>query len=336
VTLPFFWAVGIENAHIPDMGVDELGWTAHREQWREDLDLAHALGVTHIRYGLPWAELHPAPDRFDWSWSDAVLEYLQHINLEPIWDLVHFGAPAWLPDGLRDPNFPAALETFAGAFATRYRQLLTKFTPLNEPYITAYFRGGIGAWPPFETGQDGFVRSLEPIVRAVARATRAIRAVHPKAEIWLNDGADHFCARTPDLESLARELTLNRHAALDALEGIAGPGTATFEHLTRSGFDPNLLEHLALEPAGADVIGLDYYPASEHVIGHRTRPRRLSDWGRVDAYETTPDYDPPGIGATLTAYHARYGKPLYIAPSGSSTPSARSRGLERLACPCWV
>jgi beta-glucosidase len=322
----FFWAVGIENAFIPEMGVDELGWTAHRERWREDLDLARDLGVTQIRYGLPWNDLHVAPDRFDWSWCDAVLEHLQRIQLEPIWDLVHFGTPAWLVGGMRDPAFPGALEQFATAFATRYRHSLTKFTPFNEPFITAYFRGGIGAWHPFETGQHGFVRSLEPIVEAVARATKAIRAAHPNAEIWLNDGADHFRASTPDLNAKAQELTLNRFAGLDALEGLAGSGSEMFEHLTRAGFDAGLLERLSLEPAGADVIGLDYYPGSEHVIGHRTGPRRAADWGCVEDYEVNPDPNPPGIAATLEVYHRRYQKPLYIAET--SADQLRHEWLE--------
>lgn len=51
--MEFFFAVGIENSYIPELGVDQLSWTCHKERWREDLALAKEAGATHIRYGCP-------------------------------------------------------------------------------------------------------------------------------------------------------------------------------------------------------------------------------------------------------------------------------------------
>ncbi len=330
--LPFFWAVGIENAHIPEMGVNELSWTDHHGRWREDLTLARALGVSHIRYGLPWAELNPAPGRFDWSWSDAVVEYLQTLGLEPIWDLIHFGAPSWLPGGLRDPNYPAAVADYAGAFAARYRGVVNKLTPFNEPYIAALFRGGLAMWPPYESGREGFVRSLIPIVEGLRGTIQAIRATNPQAEIWQNDAADCFTAGSQELEAEARLLTLERYAGFDLLEGLAGPGSELFELLAAAGFPAEVLERYALDPTPVDVVGLDYYPGSEHRISLRSVPRAAHDWGQRDAFVSSSDPEPAGLAALAATYYERYGKPVFVAET--SAERMRHEWLEWTTSEC--
>ncbi|HEX2864015.1 MAG TPA: family 1 glycosylhydrolase [Deinococcales bacterium] len=329
---PFFWAVGIENAFIPEMDVDQLGWTTHRERWREDLALAATLGVTRIRYGLPWPDLNPAPGRFDWTWPDAAVEHLQRIGLEPIWDLVHFGAPAWLPDGLRDPGYPEAVTRYTAAFAARYAGQVEKITPFNEPYIASLFRGGIGAWPPFETGHSGFTRSLMPIADGLRRSIQAVREANPRAEIWLNDGGDRFRAAVPELEAEARLLTLERYAGLDIIAGLCGRGTETHELLVGAGADPGVLERWALEPTPADAIGLDYYPGTEHLIDVRSGPRSAYDWGQREDYASSPDLNPVGLAETARTYFERYGKPVYIAET--SAEKLRREWLEWSTSEC--
>lgn len=332
LSTPFMWAVGIENAHMPDLNVDELGWTGHRALWREDLDLARALGITHIRHGLPWAELNPAPSRFDWSWSDAVVEHLLHIGLEPIWDLVHFGAPAWLPLGLRDPDYPEAVAAYTGAFAARYQGVVNKITPFNEPYIAAVFRGSIGIWPPFETGREGFVRSLAPIVDGLHRSIKAIRANNGAAEIWQNDAVDRFTAGSQELSAEARLLTLERYSAFDILHGLAGPGSESYELLSAAGFDAAKLERYALDPTPVDVIGMDYYPGSEHRIELRTGPLLPHEWGQRELFVSRPDPEPAGIASIAKTYFERYGRPIFIAETSAET--LRPEWLEWSTAEC--
>lgn len=314
------------------MGVDQLGWTAHRELWQEDLGLAAGLGITRIRYGLPWSDLNPAPGRFEWSWSDAVVEHLGHVGLEPIWDLVHMGAPAWLPGGLRDPGYPESVAAYCGAFAARYRGVVNLLTPFNEPYITAAFTGGIGAWPPHEVGRAGFARSLVPIVEGLRASINAIRAASPAARVWENDGADRFTTRSPELAEEARLLTLERYAGLDALHGLTGRGSETFELLAGAGVEPGRLERWSADPTPADVIGLDYYPGTEHRISPRTGPRSPYDWGRRDDFASSPELEPAGIAATAAEYHGRYGLPVYV--SETSAEKLRHEWLEWSTAEC--
>ncbi len=331
----FIWAVGIENAYIPEMNVDELAWTAHRQRWREDLELARNLGVGHIRYGLPWAEINLAPGKYNWSWADLVVDHMQKIGLEPIWDLVHFGTPAFLQQGFLDPGFPQSLAAYAGAFAARYAGRVNKITPLNEPYISTYFRAGWGIWPPYLKGPTGFAQMLYTIVEGTRAAIQAIRKANPKAEIWLNDGADFFHPATPDLATEAQARTLERYAPFDLLLGLAKPGQETYQWLKAAGYPE---AGLRARPVEIDVIGLDYYPETEHQL------YREADGS--SAIRVAPQ--PLGMGQTLKDYHTRYGLPLFIAETSatdnpvrwleyslSETRQARAAGVPVVAYTWW-
>ncbi|MFC3831263.1 MULTISPECIES: family 1 glycosylhydrolase [Deinococcus] len=345
-TVPFFWAVGIENTVNPALGWDQYTWTAHRERWADDLRLAAEVGVTHVRYGVPWPDVNPAPDTYDWTWPDQAVALLRDLGLEPIWDLLHFGTPPWLPGGLRDPGYPAAVTAYARAFSERYPQV-TKITPFNEPYIWAFFSGGNGTWPPHELGVQGFARSLWPVLAGLRGAIQAIREVNPHAEIWLNDGADRFRATTPALTALAGELTEWRYAAFDVLCGRLERNTPLYAALAGvAGAD--VLEAALNDPTPPDVIGLDYYPGSEHAILPPHAPPHPGDWGRRPDYRLYPDPQPPGLAHTLLEYHARYGLPLYVAETstdtrredwlrwlGSEVLHAQERGAAVLGATWW-
>src|SRR5579862_5764327 len=150
----FIWAAGIEDTFIsnpsPTTGrtLDEYALTEHYSRWREDFGLLASLGITAVRYGVPWYRLCPKPGVFDWSWTDQVLPVLVNdFGLEPIIDLVHYGTPQWLEGSYFNPDYPRHVADYAHAFAERYKQLCNWYTPLNEPRITAWYAGRLGWWP---------------------------------------------------------------------------------------------------------------------------------------------------------------------------------------------
>ena len=62
----FLWAVGIENTFVPHTRaghrrLDEYELMDHYRLWRQDLDLAADLGISTIRYGIPWYRVNPRP-----------------------------------------------------------------------------------------------------------------------------------------------------------------------------------------------------------------------------------------------------------------------------------
>src|SRR5439155_23674884 len=93
----FVWGTGVECTFLPHLNVDQLEWTQHARFWRDDLKRACAeLGLTHLRYALPWHKLEPEPGKFDFSYSDERLEEFARLGITPILDVMHFGTPLWL------------------------------------------------------------------------------------------------------------------------------------------------------------------------------------------------------------------------------------------------
>jgi beta-glucosidase len=321
---PFRWIVGIENAFIPDMDVDQFAWTRHRQRVRDDLLLAREAGAGAVRYGITWPEVETSPGCYDWRAVDEVVAICEDLGLELIWDLVHFGVPAHLEGGFLDPSFPDAFAAYAEAFVQRYRGRVDMITPLNEPYITTYFRAGWGIWPPHLEGREGFARMLAPILVGLRRAIRAIKRVAPETEIWLNDGADSFHPLDPRDAAEGTFLTHQRYAVFDLLCGDADARRETGAWLVAAGFPADLVDDGAVP---VDVIGLDYYPETEHDF----------ELGVAGTPILSVARDPVGLAATCRAYHARYGLPLFIAESSAAGDDANRRrwlawSLDEIRC----
>ena len=143
--------------------LDEYELMDHYRLWRQDIDLAADLGVSTIRYGIPWYRVNPRPGQFDWSWTDAVLEYLVGAKgLTPIVDLMHYGTPLWLDNHFVNASYPRRVAEYAGRFAERYAGLVRHYTPLNEPAVTA---ASSGAMP---VARSSFAKVTRRIELAVA------------------------------------------------------------------------------------------------------------------------------------------------------------------------
>src|SRR3712207_5945173 len=139
---PFYWAVLIEDTFIPHARpglrpLEEYELTQHYQFWRQDLDCAASLGLSHLRWGIPWYRVNPAPGQFDWRWVDEVVDDMVSVKgIRLIADLLHYGTPLWMEDAFVDPDYPQRVAEYAYAFATRYADLVDWYTPHNEPTIT--------------------------------------------------------------------------------------------------------------------------------------------------------------------------------------------------------
>src|SRR3982751_2883125 len=81
-TQPFIWGAGIECSFIPHLNVDQFDWTQHNRFWRDDFKLAkNDLGISTLRYALPWHKLETSPGKFDWSIADERVHAAKEIGL---------------------------------------------------------------------------------------------------------------------------------------------------------------------------------------------------------------------------------------------------------------
>ncbi len=61
----FKWMTGFECSAFPQVGTDELEETQHYRWWASDLVRLREVGITMIRYGIPWHRVNPRPHEYD-------------------------------------------------------------------------------------------------------------------------------------------------------------------------------------------------------------------------------------------------------------------------------
>lgn len=257
--------VGIEDTFVPQerpghRKLDLYELTQHYDNWRNDLALAAESGAELIRWGIPWYRVEPEEGRFDFSWVDEVAAELRRLGLRCVVDLMHYGTPLWMTDSFLDPGYPDAVARYAGEVASCYRGVFGDYTPLNEPMINALWCGQRGIWPPYLTGDEGFVRLAMILVDGARRTQAAIRAADPDATIvHVEAGIQWATDLGPDRPKAF--LDEWRFVMLDLLLGRVGVDHPMYGYLTQFGARAEQLAEFAAALVTPDVLGLNYYPA---------------------------------------------------------------------------
>ena len=189
----FYWGVGIENCWIAQTDpkrdgncrlLDVFLQMQHYERWKEDLDLVKEVGFNTIRYSVPWYKAEPKPGVYDWSWIDKPVEYLvEKLKIVPIMDLIHYGTPKWMAEGVIDERFPEAIARYAGAMAAHFKGLVNHYSPHNEPGLTCLFCGLVGRWPPYQKSIESWAKIGVRVAKGMVLETDAIRRALPDAVI---------------------------------------------------------------------------------------------------------------------------------------------------------
>ena len=307
----------IRNSGYP---LDEYELTQHYRFWREDLDRASSLGITGIRYGIPWYRVNPAPGSFDWGWVDEVLDYaVLQKGLAVVVDLVHYGVPDWVEESFADPAYPRAVSDYAAAFAHRYRDLVRHYTPLNEPTITAQFCGQRGLWPPYLEGDEGWIRIVLGIVEGIPRVDRGHPGGEPRRGHRARRGREGRAAR----------------GGLPLLDGATPPGAC----LPANGSPPRRVGLAISSTPGYENEG---YRPRDSAASRRTRRRWTSSVSITtrkfrtrdrphgdDVAEVAVEGWVAGLAASLRDFHDRYGLPLIVSETSTDGDDGRrSRWLR--------
>ena len=308
------WATGIEDTFIaettPDKRrLDEYELQQHYRLWREDFDLAADVGFSMIRYGIPWYRLEPEPGRFDWSFTDRVIPYLQECGLEPIVDLMHYGTSLWLEGSFISPEYPERVARYAAAFCSRYPSV-RYYTPFNEPFIAAELCGREGRWPPGLSGDDGFCAVANGVSRGVVRTVEALRAQRADSVMVHVEATGVVLTDEPELKERA-QLDMDRH--LTTLELILGRVSTThflYPYLIANGVSDDDLGWYEESNVLIDVLGLNYYPML-------SIERRHADglvepvWGGTHYFERI-----------IHEHLARYKVPIFITETSANERAA--------------
>jgi beta-glucosidase len=297
----FVFASGIECSYpmIADadgrpVRRDQMAECRHYDRWREDFELALALGCRHLRYGPPYYRMHLGPGRYDWSFTDEVLPVMRELGITPILDLCHFGVPDWIGD-FQNADWPHHFAEYAGAIGERY-PWIRLFTPVNEMYITAEFSGYDGWWNERLSSHQGFVGALKTVTRASLEAMLAIVAVRPDALFIHAESSEHTHANHPDLVAEAEMFNERRFLTLDLICG-SRISAGMFAYLRDNGMSEAEYARLrSIDLTEHFILGHDYYVTNEHLL--------VAPEIRRAAREVF------GYAPVALAYHERYRLPI--------------------------
>ena len=314
----FAFATGIECSYptIDDgrggrLRRDLLEECGHYERWREDLALVKDLGVSMLRYGLPWHRVHLGEGRFDWSWCDEPMAEIQRLGITPILDLMHFGCPDWLGD-FQNPDLPLHFARYAGAVAKRY-PWVRFYTPVNEIYVAARMSALDGVWNERLKSDRGFVTAMKHLVACAMVGCVAVTASRPDAVFITSETAEytHDMSTSP-ADSVKMENRL-RYVSLDLLYGKQ-PEALIYEYLLDNGLSrEEFAFFMRGEPPGHQIMGNDYYGRNERL--------RLPDGAILEGEDVLGWY------LITRRYYKRYYKPLFYTETNTFDAEMAPRWL---------
>jgi beta-glucosidase/6-phospho-beta-glucosidase/beta-galactosidase len=347
------FAVGIEDTFVPqtrpgERRLDEYELTQHYERWHADLGLAVEAGATMVRWGIPWHRVNPGSDTWEWAWLDQVVDRFVELGLEPIVDLMHYGTPLWLAGEFAHPDYPARVAEYAARVAERYRGALNVFTPLNEPLLNIMYCGEFAYWPPYLSGDDGFVQLLRAISRGIVETQRAVAAASGGQASFVHvEASFRFVGDDPARAGQVEHLRERAFLVQDLVTGLVGPAHPLVSYLSKHGFADDDFSWAQEHTAMPDVMGVNYYPAhsTEHFApGMAPAGGPLDPRPRVNGWTD-------GLEDVLTQFAERYGRPVFLTETAWTGPTEdrvawldasvasvrklRARGVEVVGYTWW-
>ena len=272
----FYWGVGIENCWIAQVNpakdgkrrlLDVYLQMDHYNRWKQDLQLAKDVGVNCIRYSVPWYKAEPKPGVYDWSWIDKPIDDLVNkLKIIPIMDLIHYGTPAWMEDGVMDDRYPEALGAYAGAMASHFKGLVNHYSPQNEPQLTCLFCGLTGRWPPYQKNIESWSQVGIRVAKAMVLESQAIRSAISDSVILSVDpmfygNVDAFLPKGAAADPAMKDFR-SAAAAYPAslVYGRVSPSDPFAEFLKQKGVALKDIDWVSQHVQKPDILGYNYYP----------------------------------------------------------------------------
>jgi beta-glucosidase/6-phospho-beta-glucosidase/beta-galactosidase len=311
---PFTWATGIEDTFIPHArpglrALDEYELTQHYAQWKSDFDLVAETGVHALRWGIPWYKVQPKPGVWDWSWTDACLDYLVNVKgITPILDVMHYGTPLWMENSFINCCYPEAVGEYAAKVAERYGSLIQWYTPLNEPLVNASLCGYEGQWPPYLRGDDGYFKMILALTRGMIATVKAVTAAAPH---WKTVQVEALWRNTTRVESLQERVALSnalQYIALDLTMGRVGDDHPLLQRLRKNGVREADLAWYRDHKIDYDVLGANFYPWSA---------KEMAPKESGEMYARPVKTHGGHVAAAVLDLYNRYGKPVMVTETSS-------------------
>ncbi len=135
-----------------------------RTRFREDIELAKALGLDTFRVGVDWSRIEPQPDQFDEAEIQHFVDVVTAVKdagMDPVVTLWHWTVPTWVQQP--DPDAPGGaidriasdsrdvvddFEDFCRQIIPRIKDKVDTYTVFNEPFSMIVVGYLDGRFPP--------------------------------------------------------------------------------------------------------------------------------------------------------------------------------------------
>lgn len=311
----FLWATGIEDTFIPHArpglrALDEYELTQHYKLWKQDFDLVAETGVKAVRWGIPWYRLQPAPDQWDWEWTDKALDYLVNIKgITPILDLMHYGTPLWMENSFINSHYPQYVAEYARAIVGRYKSLVRYYTPLNEPMVNADMCGSKAEWPPYLSGDDGYIKMTLALAKGIVLTTQAIKAEQPGAITVQVEALWHTFTNDNSLKEAAAQNNARQYLCFDLTTGRVSDDYILTNYLRSHGTTDAELDWFRKNAVTFDFFGANFYPWSYSELRQGSDGSTKSVTGEISGNK---------IALVIRAAYERHHMPLIITETSAN------------------
>jgi beta-glucosidase len=285
--------------------------------WREDVELAAAMGLNAYRFSVEWARVEPEEGSFDEQELDhyeAIVDECLTLGMQPLVTYNHFTSPHWFAkrSSWLDPAAPELFARYCDRVTERFGDRITYAVTMNEPNLTRLL-----SW-----------LNLPDAVRAVERATLEAASreagvpAYRLTNVMLPEEMDAFADGMSAGHVAAREAIRARRPELPV-----GMSLAIMDDVV-VGEDPSVRDRKRAEvyerwlelATDDDFIGVQNYERIPYdALGQVPPPpgAPVNQMGSV--------IEPLSLGGAVRYAHEATGRPVLVTEHGMSTADDRQR-----------
>ena len=233
------------STHYNKSGIrlDLIASTSHDRFVKQDYARLQSIGMRTCRDAVRWHLIESTAGNYDFDTLLPMVRAAQQVEMEVIWDLMHYGWPDHVD--IYGSRFPEGFAKYAAAVARVLDDHTPAgrpvfITPVNEISFLSWAGGDTGYLNPYDKGRGAEMK--RQLVRAAIAAMDAIKAICPRARFMHCDPIVNVVGRRyRHREQLAAEAYRTaQFQAYDMLIGQVEP-------------------QLGGRPEYLDIVGVNYY-----------------------------------------------------------------------------
>jgi beta-glucosidase/6-phospho-beta-glucosidase/beta-galactosidase len=136
------------------------------------------------------------------------------------------------------------------------------YTPLNEPMVNADMCGKKAEWPPYLSGDDGYVKLTLALAKGIALTTQAIKGEQPDAVTVQVEALWHTFTKDQSLKEIAAKDNARQYLCFDLTTGRVTDDYPLASFLCNHGMKDADMEWFQRNAVTFDVFGVNFYPWS--------------------------------------------------------------------------